>query len=70
MRQKDKPWEKVGMSRSTWYRHGRPAEPKPTINLIKDQAKAFGASSTRSYQRMMRVLGSELAPYVHAVISR
>jgi hypothetical protein len=71
MRQQDKPWEKVGMTRATWYRRGKPTEPrKPpnTANMrtVADQAKTLGASSTRSFQRMMRVLGSELAGYVHA----
>src|SRR5216684_5606071 len=26
VRQKDKPWEKLGISRATWYRYGKPTE--------------------------------------------
>jgi hypothetical protein len=62
MRQQDKPWEKVGMSRATWFRHGKPTKPRKR-NTVHDRAKAHDASSTRSFQRMMRVSRSELADW-------
>jgi uncharacterized protein YoaH (UPF0181 family) len=45
-------WEVLGMSRATWYRHGKPStkpEPKPTQ---KDIAAALGYS-VRTIQRDM-----------------
>ena len=65
VRQKIKAWENVGISRATWYRKGKPTEPQrpaKTANMrtVADQAKTLGASSTRSYQRMMRVLSSDM----------
>jgi hypothetical protein len=71
MRQQDKPWEEVGMTRATWYRRGKPTEPRApakTANMrtVADQAKTLGMTSTRSYQRMMRVMTSELAHLYHS----
>jgi hypothetical protein len=71
VRQKIKAWENVGISRATWYRKGKPTEPQrpaKTANMrtVADQAKTLGASSTRSYQRMMRVLSSDMAGYYHS----
>jgi hypothetical protein len=71
VRQKIRHWENLGSSRATWYRRGKPTEPrKPpnTANMktVADQAKTLGASSTRSYQRMMRVLSSDMAGYYHS----
>jgi hypothetical protein len=45
-----RPWEAVGMSRASWYRHGKPtAKPTPTITQ-KRMAEAFGVS-LRTIQR-------------------
>jgi hypothetical protein len=66
MRQQDKPWEALGMSRATWYRHGKPTKPRKKVKNVHELAKFVGASSTRSYQRMMRVMSSELVGYFHA----
>ena len=34
MRQKDKPWEALSMSRATWYRYGKPDKPFPRHELM------------------------------------
>jgi hypothetical protein len=63
-----KPWEKIGISRVTWYRHEKPTM-KPPRGTLADSAgdlKNFGFNSIRSYQRTMRVMKSELWPYVDA----
>jgi hypothetical protein len=44
-----KPWEAVGMSRTSWYRHGRP-DTKPECSNQRATAKAFGMS-VRTIQR-------------------
>jgi hypothetical protein len=49
-----KPWEAIGMSRATWYRHGKPSE-KPKRITVADAARAAGVS-TRTHQRIMRVM--------------
>ena len=61
MRQKDKPWEAIGMSRASWYRHGKPSEkpPKRPREGVADLARQLGFSSTRTYQRVCRVLESD-----------
>ena len=68
MRQKQshRPWEKIGISRSTWFRHGKPTEKPKKPKTVAEIAAQVGASSTRTYYRKMRVLGSELAPFVHS----
>ena len=61
----DKPWESIGISRATWYRHGKPtkkAKPRQTVDAA---AKAMG-DTKRTYQRKMRVLASKLRRYVLA----
>jgi hypothetical protein len=58
MRQK-KPWEAIGMSRASWYRHGKPSE-KPKRVTVADAARAAGASSKRTYQRIIRVMGGDM----------
>jgi hypothetical protein len=64
MRQKNvKPWEKIGISRATWYRHEKPTE-KPERDNLADVAKQFGYPSVRSMQRALRVMRSELWPIV------
>jgi hypothetical protein len=56
MRQKDKPWIALGISRATWYRHGKPVEwHKRSTN--KDEA-ALNFMSLRTFERFMRVGGS------------
>ena len=62
----DRPWEKIGISRSTWYRHGKPTETPKKPKTVSEIAAQVGASSTRTYYRTMRVLKSELAPFVHS----
>lgn len=56
-------WAKIGVSRATWYRRGKPTE-KPRKKTTAEAAKFLGVSSTRTYYRMMRALSSELAPFV------
>jgi hypothetical protein len=51
MGQKEKPWEAIGMSRTTWYRRG-----KPTANNKRVRQPDIAASlglSLRTYQRTM-----------------
>jgi uncharacterized protein YoaH (UPF0181 family) len=48
MRQ-SKPWEMAGMSRATWYRHGKPTE-KPKRYSQADVAEILGVS-VRTVQR-------------------
>lgn len=60
------PWKKIGMSRATWYRHGKPAEKPRKGKTVPEIAKEIGLSSTRTYYRTMRALNSELAPLVVA----
>src|SRR5262245_3967868 len=64
--QSARPWEKIGISRATWYRRGKPTEKPRKPKTVPEIAAQVGASSTRTYYRMMRVLGSELAPLVHS----
>jgi hypothetical protein len=59
-------WEKIGVSRATWYRHGKPAEKPRKGKTVPEIAKEIGVSSTRTYYRTMRALNSELAPLVVA----
>jgi hypothetical protein len=54
-----KPWEAIGISRATWYRHGKPTE-KPKRTSIARAARAMGASSTRTFQRINRVLAADM----------
>ena len=49
MRQTPKPWDAIGVSRATWYRHGKPTQ-KPTRVTQEQMAKAFGVS-VRTIQR-------------------
>ena len=44
-----RPWEEFGMSRATWYRHGKPTE-KPKRYTQADIAKVTGVS-IRTVQR-------------------
>ena len=57
MRQK-KPWEAIGMSRASWYRHGKPSE-KPTRVTVADEARRAGVSK-RTYQRLKRVMMADM----------
>jgi hypothetical protein len=50
------PWERIGMSRATWYRHGKPDNP---IERNSDAVMAAGSGvSLRTYQREKRALRS------------
>ena len=66
VRQSARPWEKIGISRATWYRHGKPTEKPHKPKTVPEIAKQVGATSTRTYYRMMRALQSELGRYVIA----
>jgi hypothetical protein len=52
-----KPWQAIGISRATWYRHGKPTE-KPKRSSEAAQARAAGVS-LRTHQRIMRVMGAD-----------
>ena len=54
-----KPWEAIGISRATWYRHGKPTE-NPGRTSVARAARMMGASSTRTYQRIMRVMAADM----------
>jgi hypothetical protein len=56
MRQR-KPWEAIGISRATWYRHGKPTEKPPRTSVVC-AARAAG-ESVRTYQRIMRVMAAD-----------
>lgn len=56
VRQKDKPWEQLGISRATWYRHDKPTEWR-RLSTNADEAKR-GGMSLRSYERFARVFGN------------
>ena len=46
----DKPWEAIGMSWASWYRHGKPTtKPEPKLTQ-KDVSKILGCS-VRTVQR-------------------
>ena len=62
MRQKAQPWLALGMSRATWYRHGKPTEPRPKYKNAAERAAQFG-QSLRSHQRLMRILSSPLGVF-------
>jgi hypothetical protein len=49
MRRSARPWKMLGMSRATWYRHGKPTE-KPKRYRQADVAKILGVS-VRTIQR-------------------
>jgi hypothetical protein len=66
MRQSARPWEKIGISRATWYRHGKPTEKPRKPKTAPEIAKQIGVTSTRTYYRTMRALKSDLGPFVTA----
>ena len=53
-----KPWEAIGISRATWYRHGKPTE-KPRKPSLAAAARAAGVS-TRTAQRIERVMAADM----------
>jgi hypothetical protein len=53
-----KPWEAIGMSRASWYRHGKPTE-KPERTSVAAAARAAGVS-VRTHQRIMRVMAADM----------
>jgi hypothetical protein len=57
-KRKPKPWEAIGMSRATWYRHGKPTE-KPRRITVADEARRAGLS-VRTHQRIMRVMTADI----------
>jgi hypothetical protein len=70
-------WEKIGISRATWYRHGKPNNKaeyedahfdcgRQGLPPMDDLKNVFGVNSVRFFQRQRRVLHSELGPYVLA----
>jgi hypothetical protein len=67
MRQEPKtPWERIGVSRATWYRHGKPTV-KPIRITLEQTAKAMNVS-LRSAQRARRIQreAPDLVPLVQA----
>jgi hypothetical protein len=56
MRQPDKPWIALGISRATWYRLGKPAD-KYALPRSRRQAALAPAvgMSVRSFQRLRRL---------------
>jgi hypothetical protein len=54
MRQTSKPWETVGMSRASWYRHGKPTEKPPKRETQAEAIKRLGGS-VRTLQRVLRI---------------
>jgi hypothetical protein len=50
MRQKNKPWEALGMSRATWFRHGKP-DRKPDRPLTQEQMAKSKNMSVRGLRR-------------------
>jgi hypothetical protein len=67
MRQKDRPWEALGMSRATWYRLGKPAE-KPAPRITVKQAADMDGVSLRMMERARFVhrYGPDLLEHVLA----
>ena len=70
MRQEPKtPWERIGVSRATWYRHGKPTTKptKPTRITQKQLAEQWDIS-LRSVQRASRILreAPDLEPLIQA----
>jgi hypothetical protein len=53
-----KPWQAIGMSRASWYRHGKPAK-KPPRPSAAAAARAAGVS-LRTHQRIMRVMAADI----------
>jgi hypothetical protein len=62
-----KPWEKVGVSRATWYRHGKPKTKLPP-RRTQAQTAALAKVSVRSLQRAARVArdAPELLPLLRS----
>jgi hypothetical protein len=60
------PWAKIGMSRATWYRHGKPAT-KPR-KVTQAQIAATMKVSVRTMQRTKRVAreAPELLPAIRS----
>ena len=57
MRQTEKPWTALGISRATWYRHGKPTEWHKLLTQVEEAKR--GGLSLRSYQRFARVFGGK-----------
>jgi hypothetical protein len=53
---RQKPWEAIGMSRASWYRHGKPSS-NPRLSRLTHEflAKANGIP-LRTFQRCVRVM--------------
>jgi hypothetical protein len=49
-----RPWKKAGMSRASWYRHGKPVT-KPERMTQAKAARILDGVSVRSLQRAARV---------------
>lgn len=61
-------WEAIGMSRASWYRHGKPTE-KPHRNTQKDLAKILGVS-VRTIQRDRAEQRAEFVAKVRAYMAK
>jgi hypothetical protein len=53
-----KPWQAIGMSRASWYRHDKPTE-KPGKASAVLAAKPAG-KSLRTHQRILRVMATDV----------
>lgn len=50
MRQIKKPWTAIGMSRASWYRHGKPTAKPEREPTVKDIAAKVGVSERTMYR--------------------
>jgi hypothetical protein len=57
------PWTAIGMSRASWYRHGKPTTKPPRHITVAERAEADGIP-LRTYQRRRRIEQSPFKEYV------
>jgi hypothetical protein len=56
-----KPWEAIGMSRASWYRHGKPSEKPKRLGAAQRVQLFLGRSvSNRTAQRIERVMDADM----------
>ena len=67
MIQREKPWAALGISRATWYRHGKPAEWHKRSTQA-DEAKK-GGLSLRTYERFARVFSPGKSRLVQSYVA-
>jgi hypothetical protein len=64
-----RPWEELGISRATWYRHGKPTAKPPRTNVAQ-AARNFGFPSVRTFQRLNRVLALGVRDRLRRVVAQ